>query len=106
LTTGAEKKEMSNFQTTGNSKVKSVKCCILYDPANGEIYHVHRIVTMDNAYETTTKDLEERTLKLASEHGINITSMKLLHIDERMIESGKKYKVDVNNQRLEEIKEE
>jgi hypothetical protein len=96
---------MFNFQSTGNSKVKSVKSCILYDPANGEIQHVHRIVTMENAYEATTKDLEERTLELSSKHGINNSSMRLLHIDEKMIESGKKYKVDVGNQRLEEIKE-
>jgi hypothetical protein len=96
-------KEMFNFHTTGNFEVKSVKCCVLYDPSNGEIRHVHRIVTMDSAYETSTKDLEERTLKMASELGTNITSMKLLHIDEKMIESGKKYKVDVNNQRLVEI---
>jgi hypothetical protein len=42
---------------------------------------------------------------MANELGTVVSSMKLLHIDERIIESGKKYKVDVQNQRLEEIKE-
>lgn len=95
---------MSNFLTTGNFKVKSVNCCVLYNPNNGEICHVHRIVTMENAYEASTKELEQRTLEMAGELGTDISSMKLLHVDEKMIESGKKYKVDVNNQRLEEIK--
>jgi hypothetical protein len=35
------------FKTTGTAKVRSVKCCVLFDGETGTIQHVHRVVTME-----------------------------------------------------------
>ena len=84
--------------------MQSVKCCVLYNRSDGKIHHLHRVLTIKGADETSKKDVEQRTLELAKELGINMEAMKLLDVDESSIEPGKRYVVDVNNQRLKEIK--
>ena len=35
------------FRTTGTAKLSSVSCCLLFDPMDSKIRHVHRIVTIE-----------------------------------------------------------
>lgn len=88
------------FQTTGRTRVRSIKCCVLFDPADGTIRHTHRIVTMEGADETPEPMIEERTRLLAREFGIEVDRLQLLHVDSQGIESNKHYKVDPRNRRL------
>jgi hypothetical protein len=83
-----------NFMGTGKSQVRSVKCCVLFDPKDGSILHTHRVVTMDGAAETPDQLVEERTRQLAKELGLDAASLELLHIDPKLIEPGVIYKVD------------
>lgn len=66
--------------TTGKHQVHSVKCCVVYDPVDGTIYHVHQVVTLTGAEETPDDRMEERALALASERGIDTSRLKVLHI--------------------------
>jgi len=66
------------FNTTGRSQVRSVKCCVLYDPKDGAIFHTHRVVTMDGAAETPDHLVEERTRQLAKGLGLDVGSLELL----------------------------
>jgi hypothetical protein len=83
-----------NFMGTGKSQVRSVKCCVLFDPKDGSILHTHRVVTMDGAAETPDQLVEERTRQLAKELGLDAASLELLHIDPKLIEPGVIYNVD------------
>src|SRR5262249_55516551 len=48
-TIGVNKEQRVNFITTGKAQVRSVKCCVLFDPKDGAILHMHRVVTMEGA---------------------------------------------------------
>lgn len=82
------------FVTTGRSQVRSVKCCILFNPKDGAILHTHRVVTMEGAAETPDHLVEERTRKLAKGFGLDVSSLELLHVDATLIQPGVKYTVD------------
>jgi hypothetical protein len=71
-----------NFTTTGRSQVRSVKCCVLFDPRDGAILHTHRVVTMDGAAETSDQLVD------------------VLHVNAKAIEPGLTYTVDRGKRRL------
>lgn len=77
-----------NFQTTGNTKIRSLKCCVLFDPADGVIHHVHRVVTMEGAQETSESELEARTLHLAKRKGLDTGRLQVLHVDPAVLARG------------------
>ena len=83
-----------NFTTTGRSQVRSVKCCVLFDPADGKIVHTHRVVTMEGAEETPARLLEERVRHLAKGFGLNLASLELMHVDAGHLQPGVTYRVD------------
>jgi hypothetical protein len=83
-----------NFMATGRSQVRSVKCCVLFDPKDGTILHMHRVVTMEGAAETPDHLVEERTRQLAKGFGLDVASLELLHVDANVIQPGVKYTVD------------
>jgi hypothetical protein len=86
--------ENMQFLSTGRTKVRSVKCCILFDPADGAIRHVHRVVTMEGADEIAEHLIEKRTLQLAKELGVDVSGLDLLHVDACSIEPHFQYAVD------------
>jgi len=83
-----------NFQTTGQGKVSSVSCCLLFDPKDGRICHVHRIVTMEGAPATPQAALESRTLQLAKELGLDTSRLRVLHVAEEALAEAAHYTVD------------
>ena len=89
-----------NFVATGRSQVRSVKCCVLFDPKDGAILHTHRVVTMEGAAETPDHLVEERTRQLARGLGLDVASLELLHVDAHTIQPGVRYTVDRANRCL------
>jgi hypothetical protein len=83
-----------NFQTTGQGKVSSVSCCLLFDPMDGRICHVHRIITMEGAPVTAQAALESRTLQLAKELGLDTGRLRILHVAEEALTEAAQYTVD------------
>jgi len=82
------------FTSTGKSQVHSEKCCVLFDPADGTIRHLHRVVTMEGAEETPENVIEKRTHHLAKEFGLDVAKLHALHVDARSIEPNMNYVVD------------
>jgi hypothetical protein len=89
-----------NFTSTERTQVRSVKCCVLFDPKDGTILHTHRIVTMDGAAETADHLVEERTRQLAKDLGLNIQQLEAIHVDEKTIQPEVIYKVDLSKRCL------
>ena len=91
------------FLTTGRTSVQSVKCCVLFNPSDGAVRHVHHVVTMEGAVETAEPAIEKRTVGLARESGVNVKGLKSLLVDPAEIESDKVYAVDPKARRLVEV---
>lgn len=89
-----------NFTSTGKTQVRSEKVCVLFDPSDGTIHHVHRVVTMEGAEETPEHDIEKRAHHLAREFGLEAAKLQALHVDGSKIEANTMYKVDTLKRRL------
>jgi hypothetical protein len=89
-----------SFQTTGSRKVNSTRCCLVFDPHDGKIHYIHRIVTMDGAKETSEQEMEDRTLHLAKELGLNVGKLHIIHVDSRALAHGMRYSVDPQSRKL------
>ena len=88
------------FKTTGTAKVRSVKCCVLFERETGVIQHVHRVVTMEGATETSDAEMEKRAMKLAKDHGIETTKVQIAHIDAELFAVRAKYKINPETRAL------
>ena len=90
--------------TTGKKKIRSVKCCVLFDSSDGKIRHVHRVVTVEGAEEPSTEQVEKRTRQLAKELKLDVTKLHALHVDTSAIKPGLRYAVDPSKRRLVEVR--
>jgi hypothetical protein len=88
------------FATTGKTRIRSDKCCVLFDPASGTIRHVHRVVTMEGADVTPERDVERRARTLAKDLGTDAANLKALLVDSESIKPGKPYAVDPKKRTL------
>jgi hypothetical protein len=84
-----------NYAGTDKHKVRSVKCCVVYDSKDGSIRHVHRIVTVEGGTETPEERIVERTLELTTDLGIDRATVRTLRIDENALQPGVRYVVDI-----------
>jgi len=91
------------FKTTGTAKVRSIKCCVLFDRETGAIQHVHRVVTMEGVAEKTDAEIEARALKLAKDHGIKTKKVQVAHVDAQAFATRARYKVDTKTRALMRI---
>jgi hypothetical protein len=89
-----------NFTSTGSSQVRSVKCCVLFNPKDGAILHMHRVVTMEGAADTPDEVVAERTRQLAKGFGLDVASLELLHVDANLLQPDVKYTVDLDKRSL------
>jgi hypothetical protein len=88
------------FKTTGTAKIRSVKCCVLFDAETGAIQHVHRVVTMEGVTETSDADMERRALQLAKDHGIQTAKVQIAHFDAKAFAARARYKVNPKTRAL------
>ena len=91
------------FTSTGKTQIRSEKCCVLFDPSDGTIHHVHRVVTMEGAEETPKHAIEKRAHHLAREFGLEIAKLQALHVDGSKIEPNTMYAVDTGKRCLVEV---
>jgi hypothetical protein len=89
-----------NFHTTGSAKVKSMSCCVLFDPKDGNIQHVHRVVTMEGVPETFQADLEAQTVKPAKDLGLDTGNLQMLHVETTALAEPGRYSVDPKSRTL------
>ena len=67
---------------------------------NGTICHVHRVVTMEGAKNTSEQEMEARTLHLAKELGLNVENLHIVHVDSRVFAPGMRYSVNPQTRKL------
>jgi len=89
------------FRTTGNVHPSSALCCVLFDPTSGRIFHIHHVVTMPGAKETSKPEMESRIVELAKERGVYTDRLQLLHVDPKEIVRGARYLVNPKTLKLE-----
>ena len=92
------------FQSTGNAKVQSIRCCVLFDPKDGSIRHTNRVITLEGATTTSKEQMEQRTFRLAASFGLDTKKLRPLHVNHEDIAPGHRYKVDTKTRSLTEIK--
>jgi hypothetical protein len=73
---------------------------VLYDPATGDIAHSHRVLQFDPAQKITKAHVEERAREMATQHGWDVSKLKLLHVDHSKLQRGMRYQVDPKARKL------
>jgi hypothetical protein len=56
------------------------KVCVLYDPSDGRVVHVHGVTTIQGGKEPTQAELEQRATTHARALGRAVPGMKSLHV--------------------------
>ncbi len=92
------------FTTTDKGLIRSEMACLLYDPDNSAILHVHRVVTLKGAEEWPAAAIEERARKLATDFGLEAGRLKSPIVDGKKLKPEKDYRVDPKKPRLVSFK--
>jgi hypothetical protein len=79
---------------------KSSKVCVLFDPKNGRVIHVHGVTTIRKDRGCTKSELEERTVSNAKAFGHSVAGLKTLHVPISAIRQRGTLKVDAKGERL------
>jgi hypothetical protein len=75
--------------------------CLLYNPADGRIVHIHRIVNYGSAKKRPGKQaVEARCFEVAKQIGLATTGLKSLHVPDEEFKPSTPYKVDVKKRKL------
>jgi hypothetical protein len=96
--------------------IRSVKACVVFDSVTGEIQHIHEVVTMEGAEETSDDEVMRRALLLARERLASGTALpgeqaaravegelEVLQVDPSQLEVARPYYVDVQTRSLAPI---
>jgi hypothetical protein len=83
-----------NFGSTNYEKVKSTKCCVVYEKTTGEIRLVYEEVTLEGGAETAEDEFRRSVQALSHERGLDLDTHYLLLRNE-LLEPGVAYRVDV-----------
>jgi hypothetical protein len=81
-------------------KPESMDVCVLYDPANGRVVHVHRVATFAGAKKSSAHEIEARCLKVAKQLGHTTAHLKSLHVPHGQFKAATPYIVDVKSSKL------
>jgi hypothetical protein len=65
-----------------DSKVgdRSSRVCVLFDPKDGRIVHIHGITVLGSEAKITDEDLEARAVARAKAFGRDVAGLKTLHL--------------------------
>lgn len=89
-----------SFRSTADVTVSATRCCVLFDPTDGCIRHMHKVVTMPGGRETSEKEMEQRIVHLAKGMGLETDNLHLLHVDPERLAAGSVYAVDPRTRTL------
>ncbi len=77
--------------------MQSVQCCVVFDPTDGTIRHIHEVVTLEGGEAVSDYEVEQRALSLAAEMGLerlDVSTLKAIHVDPEELAPGRRYAVD------------
>ena len=85
----------------GPGPVQSMKACVVYDAADGQIHHHHLVFTVVGGREPTADEVAADALRAAkNRHSPPTGVLDVLHIHHDAIKLGKRYRVDVHKKVL------
>jgi hypothetical protein len=76
------------------------KVCVLFDPKDGRIVHVHGVTTLSKGRSCSKSELEERTISHARAFGNSVSGLKTLHVSLSAIRQRGPLKVDDKGEHL------
>jgi hypothetical protein len=82
------------FLTTGKTQVRSVRCYVVFNRSDGKILHVHQVVDLEGAAETSDDEGRNKALKLAVGRGAMATAVDVLQVEADSIKPGAHHAVN------------
>jgi hypothetical protein len=73
---------------------EATKVCVLYDPKDGRVVHVHAVTVLPGGKEVTEAELELRTKAHATTLGRSVEGLKHLRVPLSAVRQGGHLKVD------------
>jgi hypothetical protein len=70
--------------------------CVLFDPKNGNIAHIHRCVVFPGGKTRSEEELAAKTKELAAISGRDIAGLRTLHLSDRQLHPQKAYRIDLD----------
>jgi hypothetical protein len=86
----------------GMPETVSDKICVLYNPSNGRIVHVHRTTILAGGKLKTDEEVELRAKENAAAAGHHVETLDILHLPAEAYDTSKFFVVDVVEKRLVE----
>lgn len=92
-----------NISTSGKSKLRGrTHTCVLYDPKDGQIRHIHSVTTLGRMRAETDEEVEREAYALAKEGGRDVRAVRTLHLRDAELKPYVTYRVDVKSASLVE----
>ena len=79
---------------------EDVRACVLYDPEDGGVVHVHHFVTVQGAQKRSEPEIEREALEVAGRHGRATPRLNALHMAGFEIQPRTSYSVDPKTRTL------
>jgi hypothetical protein len=70
------------------------RACVLFDPKDGRIVHIHGVTTVRKERACTNDQLEERLVRHAQAFGHSVAGLKILHVPLSAVQQQGFLKVD------------
>jgi hypothetical protein len=77
------------------------KVCVLFDPKDGRVVHIHGVTTLDNRKSLSKAEVEKRTRENATYFGHSASGLKTLHVPISAIRQPGTLKVNSDGSALE-----
>jgi hypothetical protein len=79
---------------------RSPRVCVVYDPVDGRILHVHRLVTLSGGLARSEEEFHERAIELAKKAGHTCSNPSVINVPAGEMERATAYKVDLGSLRV------
>lgn len=73
----------------------ATSACVLYDPKNGNIAHIHRCIVFPGGSNRSEEELATKAKELAGMFGRDISSLRILHLPDKLLHPHKAYRIDL-----------
>ena len=81
-------------------RVTTASVCVLYDPVDGRIIHMHQVVVLAGAKAPATGAVERKARALLQSRSIDASKMTALHVAAPVLRPDTHYEVDPKRERL------
>ena len=86
------------------NKPVSNRICVLYEPTEGRVIHVHRVLTMPGSRHVADDELEDRAKDCAKRAGHDVSGFSTLRVAGEDYDGSIQYRVDLEKKKLHAIK--